>query len=88
MEDFDKLVEEFNGKLNDMKLQQNLSNQLESQIQTNDNKNVDNKYFSLLNEYDKATIHEEVINKVKKEQLESYKADLLKNPNTLKKIFS
>ena len=54
-----------------MKFQQNLFNQLESQIQTNDNKNINNKYFNLLDENDKAIIHEEVKYTLKAEQLES-----------------
>jgi len=57
---FNSLIEEFQGKLNNMKLQQNLSNQIESQIPANDN-NVLIQKFSKLNESEKSTILQEFL---------------------------
>ena len=77
LENFNKIINEYNEKLNEMKLKQNLSNQLESQIQSNDNKNIEIKAFSLLDENDKKVIEEEVKYTLKTQQLEAYKNNLL-----------
>ena len=87
-EDFFLLINQFNERLNELKLSQNMRKKVGNQIQLDNSKNisgigyvkkedsVDDSY-NLLDDTDKAIIHENVKYTLKTQQLEDYKKKLL-----------
>ena len=84
LDKFNKLLSEYTIKINDIKMKKNLSKQIEPQIQSNDDKNIDNKTFTLLDENDKAVVEEKVKYTLKTQQLEAYEKKLLETKNIIK----